>query len=284
MLGTGLDIEPATTLRGTALIDAPARTVAAALAEPWLARDRLAPLGVRVEAPEGQLGPGGVVVVRLPWGAAVSLRLVRADGHGISAVAVGGPVPAVTVSATVVGTGAGTLLTYGIGWTSPGGVLGRAADIALGRRAVLRALGALLDGVRERAEQLARVPVVVGAVLVAGGRVLAAQRDRPAHAAGRWEFPGGRVEAGEAEAAAVVRECREELAADVVVGDRVGPDVVLPNGWLLRLHAAALARGAEPVAAEHRALRWVSAAELAGLDWLDADRLVLAEVGALLGG
>jgi 8-oxo-dGTP diphosphatase len=274
---------PARTLRGTAIVAAPARTVAAALAEPWLVRDCLAPLGIRVRADrDGQLGAGDRLVLRPRTLPALPLRVVRADGDGVLAGATGGVFPALRVEATLAETGAGTLLTYAIGWTSPGGALGRVADVGVLRRVVLRALSALLDGVRVRAEGLAAAPVVVGTVLRQGNRVLAAQRDRPPHAAGRWEFPGGRVEAGESERAAVARECREELAADVVAGDRVGPDVVLPNGWLLRLYAAGLADGAEPVASEHRAVRWVSAAELADLPWLDADALVLPSVRALL--
>lgn len=273
----------ARTLRGTAIVAAPARTVAAALAEPWLVRDCLAPLGIRVQSDgDGQLGMGARVVLSPRTLPPLPLRVVRADGDGVVAVATGGVFPALRVDATLAETGAGTLLTYAIGWTSPGGALGRIADVGVLRRIVLRALSALLDGVRARAEGLAAAPVVVGTVLRHGDRVLAAQRDRPPHAAGLWEFPGGRVEAGESERAAVVRECREELAADVVAGDRVGPDVVLPNGWLLRLYAAGLADGAEPVASEHRAVRWVSAGELGDLPWLDADALVLPSVRALL--
>lgn len=125
-------------------------------------------------------------------------------------------------------------------------------------------------------------PVVVGAAIVAEGAVLAQQRDRPVEAAGRWEFPGGRVEPGEAEPDAVRRECQEELGVDVRVGERIGPDVALPNGWSLRIYSAVLTGDGRPTAREHRAVRWVTADELATLDWLDADRMVLPHVMALL--
>jgi len=124
--------------------------------------------------------------------------------------------------------------------------------------------------------------VVVGTVIVAGDAVLAQQRDWPVDAAGRWEFPGGRVEPGETEPEAVVRECREELGARVRVGARIGPDVPLPNGWTLRIYTAVLAGDERPVAREHRAVRWVTAAELADLDWLEPDRVVLPYVAGLL--
>jgi 8-oxo-dGTP diphosphatase len=118
------------------------------------------------------------------------------------------------------------------------------------------------------------VRIVVGAALVRDGRVLAARRTRPAAAAGRWELPGGAVEPGEDEATALARELREELALDDArVGDRVGPEVALPGERVLRIRACR-AEG-EPSALEHDALRWVGPDELDGLDWLDADRVVL---------
>ncbi|MET9019712.1 (deoxy)nucleoside triphosphate pyrophosphohydrolase [Actinopolymorpha sp. NPDC004070] len=128
--------------------------------------------------------------------------------------------------------------------------------------------------------------VVVGAAIVRDGLLLAQQRAYPEAAAGRWELPGGRVEPGESEAAAVVRECQEELGVDVAVHDRIGADVPLPGGDLvLHIHAATLTDpGAEPVAREHRALRWIPAADLNDLNWLEADRILLPDLHALLAG
>lgn len=229
-------------------VAAPARTVAAALAEPWLLRDVL---GARVPRRE-QVLPGDVIVVR-----GLRLRVARADERGLE---LAGPFRVRLTVSTVDGV---TMLGTDLRWAP-------------------RLTGALLAAVRDRAEQLAAAPVVVGAAIVRDGTVLAAQRDKPASTAGRWEFPGGKVEPGEDERAALVRECREELAAEVVVGGRLGPDLVLASGWLLRLYLARLAPGARPVAGEHRAVRWVPAGGLAGLDWLDADRVVLPGLAALL--
>ena len=118
----------------------------------------------------------------------------------------------------------------------------------------------------------AGVRVVVGAVLRDGaGRVLAARRVSPSG----WEFPGGKVEPGETEPAALVRECREELGVEIEVGVRVGPDVPMPGGLVLRAWTARL-RGGEPTRIEHAELRWLPPGRLDSVDWLPADRPVVA--------
>ena len=119
--------------------------------------------------------------------------------------------------------------------------------------------------------------VVVGAVLRdAGGRVLAARRERPAG----WELPGGKVEPGETEPAALVRELREELGVTVEVGDRIGPDVPIGSELLLRGWTAVLADG-EPTALEHAELRWLAPDELDTVAWLPADRPIVASLSRL---
>src|SRR3954470_802116 len=86
--------------------------------------------------------------------------------------------------------------------------------------------------------------VIVAAVIIVDGRVLAAERSAPPEVAGRWEFPGGKVEPGETDAQALARECLEELGARVAVGDRVGPDVPLAHGRaVLRVFAVRLLDG-----------------------------------------
>lgn len=113
--------------------------------------------------------------------------------------------------------------------------------------------------------------VVVGAAIIRSGQVLAAQRAAPATAAGRWEFPGGKVEPGESEHEALVRECDEELGAQVEVLGRVGADVPMVTGAILRLYLARLVDGSEPRALEHAELRWLAADALDSVPWLPAD-------------
>ncbi len=121
--------------------------------------------------------------------------------------------------------------------------------------------------------------VVVAAVIERDGFILAARRTGPPQFAGLWEFPGGKVEPGESDAEALVRECREELGAGIAVGGRIGPQYVTPGGTMVvRTYLAVLDEGAEPRALDsHDELRWVrpSAAETRTLPWLPGDVLIL---------
>ncbi|PND54745.1 DNA mismatch repair protein MutT [Mycobacterium sp. ENV421] len=124
--------------------------------------------------------------------------------------------------------------------------------------------------------------IVVAGALISGATLLVAQRQRPPELAGLWELPGGKVAPGEPEADALVRELREELGVDVVVGERLGADVPIGESMILRAYLVTHTGGAlHPH--DHRALRWVSAAELASLDWVPADRAWLPELAKRLG-
>lgn len=122
--------------------------------------------------------------------------------------------------------------------------------------------------------------IVVAGAIISGATVLVAQRDRPPELAGRWELPGGKVAPGESERAALARELAEELGlrvSDVAVGHRLGDDVTLNDTTTLRAYRVRLLRG-EPHPHDHRALRWVTAAELRDIDWVPADRAWLDDL------
>ncbi|GLY84788.1 (deoxy)nucleoside triphosphate pyrophosphohydrolase [Actinoallomurus iriomotensis] len=123
--------------------------------------------------------------------------------------------------------------------------------------------------------------LVVGAAIIAGGRLLAAQRAAPPELAGGWEFPGGKVEPGETDEEALARECREELGVEVTIGRRVGEDWPLDNGYVMRVWTATITDG-EPQALEHTDLRWLGEAELFDVPWLPADLAVVEAVRAHL--
>lgn len=134
---------------------------------------------------------------------------------------------------------------------------------------------------REGGDRATRV--VVGAAIIAAGRVLACARSSPPEAAGRWEFPGGKVEPGETEVAALIRECAEELAVRIEVGRRIGRDVRMGHGRsVLRVYAARLVGDAEPQPLEHAELRWLRADELDSVPWLPADVPIVSALRPLL--
>ncbi|SET94674.1 NUDIX domain-containing protein [Geodermatophilus poikilotrophus] len=187
-------------------------------------------------------------------------------------------------------TGAGTLVEEQVDWaTALPGPLGRVVDPLL-RRRVHRAMAVHLDGYAAAAARRALdVVQVVGAALVDGDRVLVARRSGGPYD-GCWEFPGGKVEQGEAKLAALVREIGEELGVAVVpeafVGEVVLDGVVaggLPGASTLRVWCARVEPGSEVTAHEHSELRWLTADDLEALDWIPADRPLLPAVRALLG-
>jgi 8-oxo-dGTP diphosphatase len=113
--------------------------------------------------------------------------------------------------------------------------------------------------------------LVVGAAVLRDGAVLAARRTTPPEAAGRWEFPGGKVEPGEDPGPALVREVHEELGCTVEVVDWLDGEVPIGGRHLLRVAVARLVAG-EPRPVEHDRVRWLAPGELDGVDWLDPDR------------
>jgi 8-oxo-dGTP diphosphatase len=116
------------------------------------------------------------------------------------------------------------------------------------------------------------VLVVAAALYDREGRVLIAERPPGKHMAGRWEFPGGKVDRGESEAQALARELREELGVEVTAsrpfmrlahsyGDR---DVEL-SMWVVDSYEG------EPRSLDGQRLKWVQPALLATENILEAD-------------
>jgi 8-oxo-dGTP diphosphatase len=123
------------------------------------------------------------------------------------------------------------------------------------------------------------LPVVCAVIEDASGQVLVAQRPPEKHLALKWEFPGGKIEAGEEPEAALVRELREELGCEVVVGRPLprfvhdyGSVIIEMFPFVCRLAAGSPA----PHAHEHVAVRWVRPETLLALDLAAADLPVVA--------
>jgi len=118
--------------------------------------------------------------------------------------------------------------------------------------------------------------VMAGVMLDAGGRVLLAQRPPGKHLAGLWEFPGGKLEAGEAPADGLVRELQEELGVEATVAEplirvpwRYGERSLLLDARIVRQW-----RG-EPASLDGQALQWCEPASVELSLLAPADRHIL---------
>ena len=112
-------------------------------------------------------------------------------------------------------------------------------------------------------------------------RALASRRTGPPHLAGYWEFPGGKVEPGESDVQALVRELREELGLDAEVGDRFGPDLLIGETAVLRVYVAELTAG-EPALIDHDEHRWLDVGQLDDVPWIPVDLPLVDELRRLL--
>ena len=113
---------------------------------------------------------------------------------------------------------------------------------------------------------------VVAAVVMRGGRIMAARRGPGVRMAGLWEFPGGKVEAGEDDRSALARELMEELAVEVDVGACMGENIHTdPRGpFCLVAYRCRITKG-EPILSDHDAIDWLSPDALSTLEWAPAD-------------
>jgi 8-oxo-dGTP diphosphatase len=114
---------------------------------------------------------------------------------------------------------------------------------------------------------------VAAALFNGAGEVLIAQRPAGKALSGRWEFPGGKVDAGEDERSALVRELREELGIEVLsahpfmrLTHAYAEREVQLSLWIVERFAG------EPRPLDAQALKWVSPAALASEDILEADQ------------
>jgi 8-oxo-dGTP diphosphatase len=129
-------------------------------------------------------------------------------------------------------------------------------------------------------EPRARKLVVAGLVIGDDQRVLITQRRADQAHPLQWEFPGGKVEPGEAPVAALVRELREELGVTVVVG-RIWDVLFHPYpafDLVMLVYGCRIVDGA-PRAVEVADLAWVVAHDLARWDILPADRPLVERLG-----
>ena len=114
--------------------------------------------------------------------------------------------------------------------------------------------------------------VVAAAVVIEDGRVLLTRRAEGQHLAGMWEFPGGKIEAGETPEECLARELNEEFDIEVSIGDYLGSNIHHYDHISIRLLAyrTTLEHGSlEPN--DHDAYAWVGIDEMDQYDFAPAD-------------
>ncbi|MDD7385149.1 MAG: (deoxy)nucleoside triphosphate pyrophosphohydrolase [Actinomycetaceae bacterium] len=125
---------------------------------------------------------------------------------------------------------------------------------------------------------------VVGALIVRNGVVLCAQRGSGKQLAGYWEFPGGKVEAGESLKEALTREIREELECSVTVGRELGDSLYAYDFGSIHLtvfQCSLSDPGQGPHRTEHQELRWMRPAQMLSLTWAPADLDLVSRISQM---
>lgn len=119
---------------------------------------------------------------------------------------------------------------------------------------------------------------VVAAIIQRDGLVYATQRGY-GEWKDWWEFPGGKVEPGESREEALIREIREELTAEIKVGQQLCTvEYDYPTFHLvMHCYLCELASG-QLTLLEHEAARWLSQQELDSVEWLPADKVVVEKL------
>jgi 8-oxo-dGTP diphosphatase len=116
------------------------------------------------------------------------------------------------------------------------------------------------------------VIVVVAAVIERDGRFFLTRRQPGVHLAGMWEFPGGKIDADEGHADALRREIREELDADVDVGELVFHTEHAYDDRTVALYFYRCGLRGTPRPLLGQEMRWVPRGELAALGFPPADK------------
>ena len=113
---------------------------------------------------------------------------------------------------------------------------------------------------------------VVGAIIFSDNKILCAQRSEEMSLPLMWEFPGGKIEKNETEKDALIREIREEMKCDLIVGDKVITTEHEYDFGIVRLTTYKCTLNKElPTLTEHKSIEWLSINELDKLNWAPAD-------------
>lgn len=124
---------------------------------------------------------------------------------------------------------------------------------------------------------------VVAGVILDGRRVLVSRRPEGTHLGGLWEFPGGKVEPGETDAQALIRELHEELGISVRVGEvlEIVQHAYAERAVELVFHRCEIVSGV-PRAVEVAEVAWTDVGALDAERFPEADRPLLARLASLV--
>lgn len=123
---------------------------------------------------------------------------------------------------------------------------------------------------------------VAAAVIIKDGKVFATQRGY-GEWQGWWEFPGGKIEAGESPEAALVREIREELDAEIEVGGLLETVEWDYPKFHLTMHCFVCSLVSESMHLnEHEAAAWLTRETIHSVKWLPADEGLVGKIGKVI--
>jgi 8-oxo-dGTP diphosphatase len=117
--------------------------------------------------------------------------------------------------------------------------------------------------------------IVTAAIIERDGAFLVTRRQPGVHLEGHWEFPGGKCQEGEALAACLARELREELNVEARVGQEVLTTSHEYPDRRVELHFIECRIAGEPLPQQGQEMRWVPRGELTGLQFPPADKQLI---------
>ena len=125
--------------------------------------------------------------------------------------------------------------------------------------------------------------ISIACIALLNGKILVAHRNPTGQMGGRWEFPGGKVEPGETDKEAVVREIKEEFGITVTVGEKITEASFIHNEEKVLLHAYRIFvphDGIEKkyLLTEHTEYKWIQIEDVINLNFVDSDLLLYPKV------